>query len=100
MERKQFIRNTLMALCISLVPKNLLPVDGEIVEEEVYEFDGIIPSIERWVDRHTVGYVSSDWLQGVIKVINEDNKWRNQCESSNATMIKRLLRRSVQRHQY
>lgn len=49
MNRQSFIRNTLMALCISLVPKNLLPVSGEVIEEgyEAFGFEGIVPAIER-----------------------------------------------------
>jgi hypothetical protein len=59
-----------MALCISLVPKNLLPVDGGVVEEEVYGFDGIIPTIEKYGNKWDL-YVPYDFKTEFEKCIKQ-----------------------------
>lgn len=45
MNRKDFIRNTIMGLAASMLPRILQPTIPEVLEEK-YVFDGIIPTIE------------------------------------------------------
>jgi hypothetical protein len=48
MNRKQWIRDTLMAFAVTLVPKILQPCVPEIKsDDEYYYFDGIIPWIQK-----------------------------------------------------
>jgi hypothetical protein len=48
MDRKSFIKNSIMALAISLLPKVLRPSSGEVVNDtgEMEKFEGIIPYIK------------------------------------------------------
>lgn len=69
MNRKSFIRNSLMALCVSVLPKNLLPSFGEVEEEKkfvkvTYESAGV--SHTMWSDVETLNKLNQMFFDGYI----------------------------------